>query len=58
MESKKIEKKIEECIKNIEQQGADARGTMNNNFYAGLRIKLMSVKYWAERALRLLDKIQ
>lgn len=51
-----IYEKLKDYIENIEQLGADARYENNNENYELLRTKLESIKYWSEKAIKVIDK--
>ena len=50
-----MENKLSECIENIEQLGADSRYEEN---YDILKTKLESIKYWANRAKKIVEKME
>lgn len=51
-----FERRLDECIENIERLGADARFEKNTENYEKLKVKLESLEWWARKAHRLIDK--
>lgn len=57
MEEKDI-KKLEECVTNIEQLGADSRYSLDFENWGALDVKLYSIEYWAKKAQQIAQKLQ
>lgn len=57
MNEKEI-KKLEECVTNIEQLGADSRWSLDFENWGAIDVKLYSIEYWARKGRKLAEKLQ